>query len=135
MRGLMRQLRARLRTWLLKEEMAAIDCMLLQSALIVGTGENLLRQNALVLQELEAVRVLIGGAVLQELDKAREGIEVQVQVLRIDAKAAMAETKASVDRLVELVTPKAERLQGRRPVGGWDEVVSQNLQQFEEKRT
>lgn len=142
MRGLIERLQLKLRRWILGDMIQAQNALLVQSALIIGTGENLVRQNGLVLQELARLRAehatLVtdsfsrNAAVREELDKVREGIEVQGQVFRIDSKAAIAELKDSVDRLVELVTPKAERLQGRRPVGGWDQVVADNLKQFQE---
>jgi hypothetical protein len=132
LRGLIRQLRVRLRAWLLKEEIAAIGCLLVQSALVVGTGENLVRQNGLVLQELEAVRVLIGGIVIEEICRRDEQGAEWHKARQAENEGAIAKLQENVDRLVELITPKAERLQGRRPVGGWDEVLNRNLDQFQE---
>ena len=136
------QLRARLRHWLLKEDIAAIDCMLVQSALIIGTGETLVRQNALVLKSLEYVQSSLHAMrdseerhyrnVLDDLKRRDEQAAAWHEGQRTSQDAAIFETKAAVDRLVELVTPKAQRLQGRRPIGGWDDVVAQNVEQFKE---
>jgi hypothetical protein len=132
MRGLIAKLRGALRSWLFKEETVALDCLLVQNALIVGTGENLVRQNGLVLQELEAVRVLVGGTVIEEIRRRDEWGAEWHKARQAENDAAIAKLQESVDRLVELVTPKVERLQGRRPVGGWDDVVTKNLEQFQE---
>jgi hypothetical protein len=134
MRSLKVRFRAWLRGFLLKEETDALYCLLVQNALIVGTGENLVRQNGLVLKALEGLQTSLHA--LRDSEErhyrdARIGI-VGVHERSDNALEAIAKVGDSVDRLVELVTPRAERLQGRRPVGGWDEVVADNARKMQE---
>jgi hypothetical protein len=127
MRGL--NLYSRVQAWL------GLDLVNARLVLLNGAAENQVRQNGLVLQELEANREQVRemrAAIESNANDAAARHLVWLESSK-ETDHAIFETKASVDRLVELVTPRAERLQGRRPVGGWDEVVTQNLQQFEEQ--
>lgn len=141
-RSVIGKVQAKVRRWLLGDVQAGLDCLLLQHALVLGTGENQVRQNALVLKELEELRGRLSAMendvlTLRESELSHNrGVLSAIDSVHIRSDkslAAIATVGESVDRLVELVTPKAERLQGRRPpVGGWDQVVVDNLKQFEE---
>lgn len=127
-------MRSLIRRWLLGDVQKSLDCLLVQNALVIGTGENLVRQNGLVLKAIDELQVSLHA--LRDSEErhfrgtlsAVDGVHLRSE----NALGAIAKVGESVDRLVELVTPKAERLRGRRPVGGWDQVLTENLKQFEE---